>query len=181
MNNNIDEFKNIYEFKNIQEEYKTNIKNINIETQKKNFKHKEKPSDINISSYDDMFDILYLKNKLNYLNLTTLNKQIKYTDDIYFDIFNLLKTINNNYFDDINFKKVIKYDDKNRFNPKENEILYYNCLKREIFTQNKFKTDIFLFEDKLKHLSKYHNKECTITFYEDEDLKMLWFIITIIS
>ena len=169
----------LIQFKSIQDKYIKNIKNLNIDTQKKFFKYKEKPLEVIISSYDDMYDILYLKNKLSYLNIKNLDKQIKYTNNICSDVFNLLKTINYNYFDDINFKKVATYDEKNRFNPKENEIIYFNCLRRDIFQQNKFKSDIFLFENKLKELNIYYYKECSITFYEDDDLKMIWFIITI--
>jgi len=170
---------NIEDFKILQESYEKNIKDLNQYLSKKFFYHKSTPTNIDIKSYDDMYDILYLKNKLNYLDINNMNKQIKYTDNIQYDVLNLIKTINYNYFDDINFKQIKKFDKLNRFNPKENEILYYNCLKRDVFNQNKFKSDIFLFEDKLKNLNKYYNKECEITFYEDEDVKMIWFIITI--
>jgi hypothetical protein len=169
----------IEDFKKLQESYRENIDDLNNYLSKKFFFYKIKPLDINIKSYDDMYDILYLKNKFNYLDLNNMNKQIQYSDNIEFDIYNLLKTINYTYFDDMNFKKITKFNKLNRFNPKEKEILFYNCLKRDIFNQNKFKSDIFLFEDKLKDFNKYYNKICEITFYEDEDLKMIWFIITI--
>ena len=57
----------LIQFKSIQDKYIKNIKNLNIDTQKKFFKYKEKPLEVIISSYDDMYDILYLKNKLSYL------------------------------------------------------------------------------------------------------------------
>lgn len=167
------------EFIKLQESYEKNIIDLNQYLSKKFFYYKTKPINININSYDDMFDILYLKNKINYTDINNMNKQIKYTDNIDFDVSNLIKTINYNYFDDINFKRIKNFNKLNRFNPKDNEILYYNCLKRDVFNQNKFKSDILLFEDKLKDLNKYYKKECEITFYEDEDVKMIWFIITI--
>lgn len=170
---------NLEDFKILQESYEKNINDLNIYLSKKFFSHKTKPININIQSYDDMFDILYLKNKSKYSDIGNMNKQIKYTDNIEFDVLNLIKTINYNYFDDINFKLVKKFGKLNRFNPKDNEKLYYNCLKRDVFNQNKFKSDILLFEDKLKDLNRYYKKECEITFYEDEDVKMIWFIITI--
>jgi len=169
----------IEELKKIQDLYKKNIEDLNIYLSKKFFNYKSEPIDINIKSYDDMFDIFYLKNKLNYLDLNNMNKQINYSKNIEYDVINLIKTINYYYFDDMNFKKITKFNKMNRFNPKDNEILYYNCLKRDVFSQNKFKSDILLFEDKLKDLNKFYNKDCDISFYEDDDVKMIWFIVTI--
>ena len=107
------------------------------------------------------------------------NNIIDFTNNINKDVSQLLKTLNSDYFDDTIFKKVTKYNIFNRFNPKtEGEILFYNCLRRDIFNQTVFHNHIFLFESKLKDLNKYYNKNCTITFYEDDDLKIIWFIMT---
>ena len=69
----------IEELKKIQDLYKKNIEDLNIYLSKKFFNYKSEPIDINIKSYDDMFDIFYLKNKLNYLDLNNMNKQINYS------------------------------------------------------------------------------------------------------
>lgn len=164
---------------NLNKDYEKKVNEINLNIKKKNFKHKSNKPEININkiSFDDMSDILY-KNK-NELNYKSYNHNIDFSNDIETDISHLLKTINYDYFDDNIFKKVTIENEFNRFNPKEGEIIYYNCLRRDMFNQIEFREHIFLFEDKLKKLNKHYNKNCTITFYEDDDLKMIWFILTI--
>jgi hypothetical protein len=176
--NNIDHYDF---FINLSKQYENAVNNINLNIKKKNFKHTDhndnnKP--IQINSLDDMSDIMYNKKKM--LNYMGYNKNIVFSDNYLTDIQNLLKTLKYEYFDDSIFKKVNKYNDLNRFNPKiDNEILFYNCLKRDIFNQTVFRNDIFLFEDKLKEFNKIHNKNTNITFYEDDDLKIIWFIISV--
>lgn len=166
-------------FINLNKEYEKKVNEINLNIKKNNFKHKSNKPEININkiSFDDMSDILYKNN--NILNYKSYNYNIGFTDNIINDVTQLLKTLNYDYFDDNIFKKVITENEFNRFNPKEGEIIFYNCLRRDMFTQIEFREHIFLFEDKLKKLNKHHNKICTITFYEDDDLKMIWFILTI--
>jgi len=166
-------------FINLNEEYKKKVNEINLIIKKKNFKHKEIVSELNINklSLDDMSDILY--SKKSYLNYKHRNYNIDFSNDIVKDVLLLLKTLDYNYFDDNIFKKVSNHNDLNRFNPKSDEIIFYNCLRRDIFNQIDFREQIFMFEEKLKKLNNHHNKKCTITFYEDDDLKIIWFIFTI--
>ena len=168
-------------FVNFNKEYEQKINQINLNIKKKNFKHKIEKQQINIEqlTLDDMSDVLYTKNYQ--LNYKYCNYNIDFTDDIIKDVSKLLKTLNYDYFDDTIFKKVSKINELNRFNPKtEDEIIFYNCLKRDIFTQPEFRNHIFMFEDKLKKINKHHNKDCSIMFFEDDDLKIIWFIVTVV-
>jgi hypothetical protein len=166
-------------FINLNKEYEKKVNDINLNIKKRNFKHKPNKAEININklSFDDMSDILYTKKSL--LNYKNYNYNIDFSNDIEKDIRQLLNTLNYDYFDDIIFKKVSIENDLNRFNPKPGEIIYYNCLRRDMFNQREFRDHIFLFENTLKKLNNHHAKNCTITFYEDDDLKIIWFILTI--
>ena len=166
-------------FINLNKEYEKKVNEINLNITKKNFKYKPKKIELNIQhiSFDDMSDILYTKKSL--LNYKNYNHNIEFSNDIEKDISQLLKTLNYDYFDDIIFKKISKENELNRFNPKPGEIIFYNCLRRDMFNQIEFRDHIFLFEDKLKKLNNHYTKNCTITFYEDDDLKIIWFILTI--
>lgn len=172
-----DELDDAY-FKNLNKQYENIVNKINLNIKKKNFNYNQKQNQINITALDDMCDVLY--NNKNYFTYKRLDKIISYSDNYIKDLQNLLKTLDYDYFDDNQFKKVIHFDENNRFNPKnDKEILFYNCLKRDVFNQNNFRRHIFLFEDKLKEFDKFHNKTTIITFYEDDDLKIIWFILTI--
>ena len=171
------------DFEKIKEKYKTDVEQINFNMKKKYFNFTS-PNKGNkkISFFDDMYDILYKTNKEHDLSNYDFSNNI----DIYQDIIKLCKMIFGlKYFDDNDFKCVKSHDELNYLNPKEDESIIYNSLRKTIFQQSEFRKDIYIFEDKIKKLTEHYdkyNKNYTIriNFYEDEEYEpLVWMIIEI--
>ena len=171
------------EYNTIITNYKNKIDAININMKKKYFSYQSpKPICNTITSFDDMYDILYLKRK----KLDDFDFDIKYENNISLDISRLLKIcFKTKYFDDNNFKYVSSHNKYNYFNPKENEKILYNSLRKSVYQHSDFRNDLYMFEDKLKKYvlennNKYNNKyNVKINFFEDEEYTIVWMIIEI--
>lgn len=170
------------DFDNIINKYKQNIDKINLDMKKKYFKIdniNNSKNKIKITSYDDMYDVLYVKNK--YFDTTLykkINQEIIKSTNIINDIKKLLKLIfDDNYFDDTEFKSVTEHNDLNYLNPKVGDNIIYNSLKKNVFQQSDFRKDLYRLENEIKNLN--FDKNIKINFFEDDEYKLVWMIIEI--
>ena len=174
------DFNDFNEFDEIINKYKQNVDKINLDMKKKYFKIDNFSNNkINITSYDDMYDVLYLRGK--YFDKTIYKKldhEIIKSNNIISDIKKLLKLIfNDNYFDDTEFKAVTKHDEINYLNPKVGDNIIYNSLKKNIFQQSEFRKELYKLENEIKNLN--FDRNIKINFFEDDEYKLVWMIIEI--
>jgi hypothetical protein len=180
-----DEFDEFNNFDDIINKYKQNIDKINLDMKKKYFKfdsinnNKINNNKINITSYDDMYDVLYIKNR--YFDKTIykqLNYEITKSKNIINDIKKLLKLVfDDNYFDDTEFKSVTEHNDLNYLNPKVEDNIIYNSLKKNVFQQSDFRKDLYKLENEIKNLN--FDRNIKINFFEDDEYTLVWMIIEI--
>lgn len=168
------------EFDDIINSYKNNVNKINLDMKKKYFKTNCNDTDkINITSYDDMYDVLYVRNR--YFDKTIykqINRELIKSTNIINDIKKLLKLIfNDNYFDDTEFKSVTEHNELNYLNPKQGDKIIYNSLRKNIFQQSDFRKDLYRLENEIKNMNFDNNVK--INFFEDEEYKLVWMIIEI--
>jgi hypothetical protein len=175
---------NFSDFFDVRQTYKNNVDKINLDMKKKYFDaniiNNSNKNLLKISCLDDTFNILY-KNKRKY-ELSNLDVNFNYTNNIYDDIIRLCKIIfGTKYFDDNDFKYVRYHNDLNYFNPKNNESIIYNSILKNVFQQSDFRTDLYKFEEKLKNIMEYYGKQdIKINFFEDEEYTpIIWLIIEI--
>lgn len=173
----------INNFTEIINKYQKNVAQIDLDMKKKYFKLSPySDNKLNITSYDDMYDILYIKNK--YLNKDVykhINKEVSVSNNIINDLIKLLKNIFDiNYFDDNEFKYVTKQNDLDYLNPKIGEYIIYNSLKKNTFQQSDFRKNLYAFEEKIKeYLLIKFNYNIKVNFFEDEEYKLVWMIVEI--
>ena len=173
----------INNFTEIINKYQQNVVQIDLEMKKKYFKLSPySDNKLNITSYDDMYDLLYIKNK--YLNKDVykhINKEVYVSDNIINDVIKLLKVnFDISYFDDSEFKYVTKHNDLNYLNPKLYDYIIYNSLKKNTFQQSDFRKKLYTFEEKIKeYLLIKNNYNIKVNFFEDEEYKLVWIIVEI--
>ena len=169
----------------LQEKYSSDIDIINKNIKTKFFNpdfSKLNKESIKISSYDDMCDILYFKQK--YFNndiMKSINLEYPNSNNILKDICFLLTKINLKFLHDNQFKICKLISKSDYFNPKdENEIILYNSIDKNTFQQTEFRKQLWHIEDVIKnYYSKIYNKSIEITFYDDDKYDMIWIIIKI--
>jgi hypothetical protein len=178
----------INNFKKIQEKYSSNINLINNNLKKKFFNpdftklSKFNKESIKISSYDDMYEQLYFKQRyFNYDIMSSINLEYPNSNNILKDICFLLKKINIKFIHDDKFKICKFATESNFFNPKdEKEIILYNSIDKNTFQQTEFRKQLWHIEDVIKnYYSKIYNESIEITFYDDKKYDMIWIIVKI--
>ena len=175
----------IINFKLLQEKYSSNVNIINKNLKTKFFNpdfSKFKKDSIKISSYDDMYDTMYFKQR--YFNdniIKTINLEYPNSNNILKDICFLLTKINIKFLHDDKFKICKFISNVNYFNPKdENEIILYNSIDKNTFQQTEFRKQLWHIEDVIKNFySKIYNKSIEVSFYDDEKYDMVWIIVKI--
>jgi hypothetical protein len=164
-------------------EYKQKVSELELNTKKKYFNmgvlNKDK---LIIKSYDDMYDVMYVKNRYYDNDIyRKLNQEYIKTGNVINDLKKIIKlTFDNKYFDDTEFKAVIKnndLNDLNYLNPKQNEKILFNSLKKNVFQQSDFRKDLYKLEEIIKNMN--FNESIKINFFEDEEYKLVWIIIEI--
>ena len=199
----------INKYKSFDNLYKNNVENINRENKNKYFNYQfnnhinnksntNNKSNINnmikIRSLDDMFDILYLKNK--YLNnniinklysniLTSLNYKQEFTGNITIDIYRLLNKYNNlnNILHDTQWIKSTHISTNNYFDADENQTLIYNSTDKTSLNYKEFKDFVYNINNELNELNdlntSYENINLKVDLYQDDKYDMIWIIISI--
>ena len=187
----------INKYKIIDDGYKNNINKINMNIKKSyfNFTHTNNTENkIRITSFDDMFDILYVKHK--YLNnniitnlyssmLTSLNHQYINSGNIVKDILSIINkyTNLNNLLHDR--KWIISNYNPNKskkhyFDAEENQTLIYNSSEKSSLNYKEFKQFIIKINNELQEFNKsYENHVIKVDLFEDEKYDMIWIIIDI--
>jgi len=187
----------INKYKKIDDEYKNNVNQINTHIKQFNFNFtcsNNCDNKIKITSFDDMFDILYVKNK--YLNnniktnlyssiLTSINHEYINSGDIIKDI----QSIINNYSNLNNLlhdrKWIISRHNpekniKHYFDAEKNQTLIYNSAEKSSLNYKEFKQFVIKINNELQELSKiYKNYITKVDLFEDEKYDMIWIIIDI--
>ena len=168
----------------IMKEYKTKLFTFNLNNYKNN-------TDLNIKSFDDMYDILYLKNKyynkdltqkINSNILTSLNYTENKSGDIIKDIFNFVnryRNLNNLLHDDSWIKSTYNDNKNNNFEADKNQTLIYNSTDKSSINYKEFKEFIYTLNSYLQMLGKFYNFDTKIDLYEDEKYDMIWIIMSI--
>ena len=168
----------------IMKEYKTKLFTFNLNNYKNN-------TDLNIKSFDDMYDILYLKNKyynkdltqkINSNILTSLNYTENKSGDIIKDIFNFVnryRNLNNLLHDDSWIKSTYNDNKNNYFEADKNQTLIYNSTDKSSINYKEFKEFIYTLNSYLQMLGKFYNFDTKIDLYEDEKYDMIWIIMSI--
>ena len=187
----------INKYRKIDDEYKNNVNKINMNIKKScfNFTYKNNTENkIKITSFDDMFDILYLKHK--YLNnniitnlyssmLTSINHQYTNCGNIIKDILsiiNLYSNLNNILHDR---KWIISNynpskSKKHYFDAEENQILIYNSSEKSSLNYKEFKQFVIKINNELQDINNiYINYSLKVDLFEDEKYDMIWIIIDI--
>ena len=181
-----DENSKLTEFNILRQRYKNNVDKINLNMKKKYFEinilnyNNNQKNIQKLSCLDDTYNILF-KNKTQY-ELSNLNVDFNYTNNIHVDIVRLCKIIFGiKYFDDNNFKIVKSHNELNYLNPKARDHIIYNSIRKSIFLQSDFRADLNKFEEKLKSIMEHHGKQdIKINFFEDEEYTpLVWVIIEI--
>lgn len=175
----------IKNFKMLQQTYFLNVNKINKNLKKKFFNPdftKLKKDSIKITCYDDMYDIMYFKQR--YFNdniIKTINIEYPNSNNILKDITFLLTKINLKFLHDDKFKICNSEKRKNYFNPKdENEIILYNSIDKNTFQQTEFRKQVWHIEDVIKnYYCKIYDKDIEITFYDDDKYDMVWILVKI--
>ena len=168
---------------------------MNIKKSYFNFTHTNNTENkIRITSFDDMFDILYVKHK--YLNnniitnlyssmLTSLNHQYINSGNIVKDILSIINkyTNLNNLLHDR--KWIISNYNPNKskkhyFDAEENQTLIYNSSEKSSLNYKEFKQFIIKINNELQEFNKsYENHVIKVDLFEDEKYDMIWIIIDI--
>lgn len=183
-----DENSKLAEFNILRQKYKNDVDKINLDMKKKYFeinimnnKNQQKIQNLQkISCLDDTYNILF-KNKTQY-ELSNLNGDFNYTNNIHVDIVRLCKIVFGiKYFDDNDFKIVKSHNELNYLNPKAGDSIIYNSIRKSIFLQSDFRVDLNKFEEKLKSIMEHNGKQdIKINFFEDEEYTpLVWVIIEI--
>jgi hypothetical protein len=187
----------INKYKIIDDGYKNNVNQINTNIKKSyfNFTYTNNTENkIRITSFDDMFDILYVKHK--YLNnniitnlyssmLSSLNHQYIHSGNIVKDILSIINKYSNlnNLLHDR--KWIISNYNSNKskkhyFDAEENQTLIYNSSEKSSLNYKEFKQFIIKINYELQELNKsYENYVLKVDLFEDEKYDMIWIIIDI--
>lgn len=186
----------INKYKELDNSYKMNVEHIIREYKTKLFtfninNYKNNNIDLNIKSFDDMFDILYLKNKyynnnllqkINSNILTSLNYNEKHSGNIIKDIFNFInryRNLNNLLHDDSWVKSTYNDNQNNYFEADENQTLIYNSTDKTSINYKEFKEFIYTLNSYLLTFGKFYEFDTKIDLYEDEKYDMIWIIISV--
>jgi hypothetical protein len=168
----------------IMKEYKTKLFTFNLNNYKNN-------TDLNIKSFDDMYDILYLKNKyynkdltqkINSNILTSLNYTENKSGNIIKDIFNFVnryRNLNNLLHDNSWIKSTYNDNQNNYFEADINQTLIYNSTDKSSINYKEFKEFIYTLNSHLLTLGKFYNFDTKIDLFEDEKYDMIWIIMSV--